>query len=178
MNWKKVWGHLSTITRHRNEVIRHCKKAGIFWQGLGHDLSKYTPTEFLVGIRHYSDGKKSPNERERELYGHSPAWMHHKGRNRHHFEYWQDYNPKEGKTMPVKMPVRFFKELICDRIAASKIYQGATYTERHPLEYFKKSRAKEEMHPETAAMTEKMLRLLAEQGEAAMFRELKKLREY
>ncbi len=141
-------------------------------------MSKYSPTEFLVGIRHYSDGKKSPNERERELYGHSPAWMHHKGRNRHHFEYWADYSPVAGKTMPVKMPVRFFKELICDRVAASKIYQGQAYTPEHPLAYFQKSRAKEEMHPETAQMTEKMLRILAEQGERVMFRELKKLKEY
>ena len=88
MGWHSFWGHLSTITRHRHAVIRHCRKAGIFWQGLRHDLSKYSPTEFWQGVRYYEDGKRSPNEAEREAYGYSLAWMHHRGHNRHHFEYW------------------------------------------------------------------------------------------
>ena len=44
--FQKFWGHLSTITRHRHKVIAHCARAGILWQGLRHDLSKYSPTEF------------------------------------------------------------------------------------------------------------------------------------
>ncbi len=178
MSFKKAWGHFKTITRHRHAVIRHCKKAGIFWQGLFHDLSKYTPTEFLAGVRNYTDGKKSPNEAEREQLGYSPAWLHHKGRNRHHFEYWCDYNPKEKKLMPVKMPVRFLKELICDRIAASKIYQGENYTERHPLDYFVRGKANRFIHPETSDAIEEILTLLAEEGEAAVFRKLRRMKEY
>ena len=73
MGWHSFWGHLSTITRHRHAVIRHCRKAGIFWQGLRHDLSKYSPTEFWQGVRYYEDGKRSPNEAEREAYGYSLA---------------------------------------------------------------------------------------------------------
>ena len=118
---KKAWGHFRTITRHRHLVIGHCRKAGIFWQGLRHDLSKYSPTEFLPGIRFYQ-GTRSPNERERETYGYSQAWLHHKGRNRHHFEYWTDYDPRTRKTGPVKMPLRFVIEMFCDRLAASKVY--------------------------------------------------------
>ncbi len=178
MNWKQTWGHFKTITTHRHQVIRHCAKAGIFWQGLRHDLSKYTPTEFLAGATNYTDGKKSPNEREREKYGYSPAWLHHKGRNRHHFEYWTDYNPKEKKIMPVKMPVRFFKELICDRIAASKIYQGKNYTEQHPLEYFVRGKESRSIHPETSDAIEEILTILAEKGEAAAFRHLRNMKEY
>ncbi len=178
MTWKKAWGHFRTITRHRHQVMMHCKKAGIFWQGLWHDLTKYQPVEFLTGVRYYSDGKKSPNEKERERYGYSLAWMHHKGRNRHHFEYWTDYNPQIGKIAPVKMPVRFLKELLCDRIAASKIYQGADYTKAHPLAYFLRSEAERFIHPETSAKIQELLKVLAEQGEEEMFRQLRRLKEY
>lgn len=178
MKVSKAWGHFKTITRHRHAVIRHCAKAGIFWQGLRHDLSKYTPTEFFAGARNYTDGKKSPNEAEREQFGYSPAWLHHKGRNRHHFEYWCDYNPKAGRIVPVKMPVRFLKELICDRIAASKIYQGENYHEQHPLDYFVKGKPSRFIHPETSDAIEEILTLLADRGEKAVFRKLRKMKEY
>ena len=126
-----IWGHFKTITRHRHQVIKHCKKAGILWQGLFHDLSKYSPSEFVVGAKFYQ-GTRSPNEMERKVFGYSRAWMHHKGRNKHHFEYWTDYNPETRTYGPVKMPLRHVKEMFCDRVAASKIYQGEKYTDAHP----------------------------------------------
>ena len=43
--------HFITITRHRHMVIKYCFKMGIGFQGLFHDLSKYTPTEFLAGCK-------------------------------------------------------------------------------------------------------------------------------
>ena len=104
-------------------VIKHCWYAGIFLQGLKHDLSKYTPTEFIPGVKYYQ-GNRSPNEGEREDYGYSKAWMHHKGRNRHHFEYWTDYDTKTRLLTPIKMPLKYVKEMFCDRVAASKFYQG------------------------------------------------------
>ena len=61
------WGHLKTITKHRNKVIYHCFKVGLFFQGLKHDLSKYSFTEFSKGIKYYQ-GTRSPNEKERELF--------------------------------------------------------------------------------------------------------------
>ena len=84
----KAWKHFCTITRHRHQVIRNCYHAGILWQGLRHDLSKYSPTEFIPGAKYYQ-GNRSPNAEEREVNGYSVAWMHHQGRNKHHFEYWQ-----------------------------------------------------------------------------------------
>ena len=105
-------------------VIRHAFKVGIPWRGLMHDLSKYTPTEFGAGIKYYAGGKFSANENERKALGYSKAWVHHKGRNRHHFEYWTDYVPHTKKLMPIKMPKKFVIEMFCDRVAASKIYQG------------------------------------------------------
>lgn len=166
--------HFITITRHRHRVIAHCFKAGIGWQGLFHDLSKYTPAEFLAGARYYQ-GNRSPNEEERRLFGHSLAWMHHKGRNRHHFEYWTDYNPVEKRIMPVKMPLRFVAEMFCDRLAASKIYQGDGYVDSHPLEYFRQGKPRRVIHPETSDLLESWLLLLAQEGEEAAFAHIRRM---
>ena len=168
-------GHFVTITKHRSLVIKHCKKAGIFWQGLRHDLSKYSPTEFLPGIKYYT-GKRSPNEGERAEYGYSLAWIHHKGRNKHHFEYWVDINPLTKMYEPVPMPMRYLKEMFCDRVAASKIYQGKNYNNSHPIEYFLRGNARKKMHPATADVLEEWLTILSEQGEKAAFRHIKKIK--
>lgn len=169
-----VWGHFKTITKHRHKVIANCYRAGILWQGLRHDLSKYSPTEFIPGARFFS-GTHSPNETEREKYGYSKAWMHHKGRNRHHYEYWTDINLATKQIEPVKMPARFLAEMFCDRIAASKIYNGKNYTDKFPLDYFMKGRARFHMHPKTAKELEKMLTILAEQGEEKAFAYVKNM---
>ncbi len=161
-------GHFRTITRHRHLVIRHCFKVGIGWQGLRHDLSKYSPVEFIPGARNYQ-GNRSPNEIERLEKGYSAAWLHHKGRNKHHFEYWTDYNPAEKRVMPVKMPLRYVAEMFCDRVAASKVYQGAAYTDQHPLDYYVSGKARRSIHPETSDLLENWLTILAEQGEGAAF---------
>lgn len=160
--------HFRTITRHRHQVIRNCFRAGIGAGGLKHDLSKYSPAEFWVGAKYYY-GDHSPNDGERAAQGYSLAWMHHKGRNRHHFEYWSDYNPQTRTVEPVKMPVRYAAEMFCDRVAASRIYQGAAYKPSHPLEYYLRGKPRRSIHPDTAALLEGWLRLLAEQGEEAAF---------
>lgn len=167
-----AFGHFKTITKHRHKVIVHCFKAGIPWRGLLHDLSKYTPAEFLAGARFYK-GTRSPNEAEREEFGYSKAWLHHKGRNRHHFEYWTDYNPQTKRVGPVKMPLVFVKEMFCDRVAASKIYQGKNYTDKHPLEYFLRGKPNRNIHPETSDLIESWLVILAEQGEFTAFKHVK-----
>ena len=160
--------HLSTITKHRHKVIYHCFRCGIGFQGLFHDLSKYSPCELFTGAKYYQ-GNRSPNERERELFGYSAAWMHHKGRNRHHFEYWVDLNPATRQYEPVPMPARFLAEMFCDRVAASKIYRGQDYTDHDALAYFTKGNAAKKMHSETAKTLERWLRLLSNQGEAVAF---------
>lgn len=164
--------HFRTITRHRHAVIKHCEKAGILWQGLLHDLSKYSPTEFINGAR-YWQGTRSPNAREREVYGYSRAWLHHKGRNRHHFEYWTDFDINVRQTMPVKMPLKYVAEMFCDRVAASKIYKGEKYKDSDPFEYFDSGRDHRSMHPETSDFLEKLLRMLMEKGEDETFKYLK-----
>ena len=166
--------HFITITKHRHVVIKHCRKAGIFWQGLRHDLSKYTPTEFIPSAKYYT-GTRSPNEGERALYGYSLAWIHHKGRNKHHFEYWTDYSPVSKVVEPVKMPMRYVAEMFCDRVAAGKIYNGDKYTDKSPIEYFMRAKGRRVIHPETSDLLEELLTMLAEKGEDYTFKHIREL---
>ena len=171
---KNLIGHFKTITKHRHAVIAHSKRAGILWQGLFHDLSKYSPSEFFVGAKYYL-GNKSPNEKERQLVGYSSAWLHHKGRNRHHFEYWSDYDIKTHALKPVKMPLKYVAEMFCDRVAASKIYQGENYTSSHPIDYFMRGKQNRVIHPETSDLLESLLVMLRDKGEAETFSYIKGL---
>ena len=167
----KIIKHFMTITRHRLKVCKYCFKSGLIWQGLTHDLSKYSPSEFFAGARFYQ-GNMSPQVKERMVLGYSAAWLHHKGRNKHHFEYWRDVD-KTGKNAPVKMPAKYFGEMICDRVAACRIYLKKNYTQRSALEYFERRTDVSYMHPETAADLRYFLSLIAEKGEDVAFRELK-----
>ena len=174
----KIREHFQTITYHRQLVMKYCFRVGLYWQGLTHDLSKYSPTEFLVGAKYYQ-GDRSPNNAEKEAKGYSSSWLHHKGRNKHHFEYWMDYTmPGTSDKLPegVKMPVRYVVEMFMDRIAACKVYQKDAYTDASPLEYHERSkRGKQIMHPETIALIEKLMKMLAEEGEEKTFAYTKRL---
>ncbi len=161
----KAVQHFITITKHKIIVMQECFRVGLYCQGLLHDLSKYSPSEFLVGCRYYQ-GTRSPNNAEREDKGYSSAWLHHKGRNRHHYEYWIDYS-LEGKHVltGMKMPVRYVVEMFLDRVAASKVYRGEQYKDSDPLEYYMSGNAGDLMHPETRALLERLLGILAAHGE-------------
>ncbi|MDO4290942.1 MAG: DUF5662 family protein [Eggerthellaceae bacterium] len=162
--------HLKTINAHKIMVMRHCFRVGLYKQGLLHDLSKYTPTEFRTGMR-YFQGTRSPNTAEREERGFCEAWLHHKGRNRHHYEYWTDVRGRgDGRIVGAPMPTRYVVEMFCDRVAACKVYQGAAYTDTSALEYYEQGKSRYIMHPQTAELLEYMLHLLAERGEAEAFR--------
>lgn len=167
--------HFMTITRHRHKVIANCFRAGIPFRGLLHDLSKYSPTEFIAGARHYQ-GTRSPNEGEREMYGYSKAWMHHKGRNRHHFEFWTDYNTKTKELMAIEMPQKFLIEMFCDRVAASKIYNGKNYTDADPLNYFLRAKKVRFMHRKTSDELELLLTMLRDKGEKETFKYIRNMR--
>lgn len=171
----KAWKHFKTITYHKILVARGCFKVGLYRQGLLHDLSKYSPTEFLVGAR-YFQGNRSPNNAEREKMGYSAAWLHHKGRNKHHYEYWTDYSEtaEPGEMVPVPMPNRYLAEMVMDRIAASKVYKGKDYTDAAPLEYLQLGNGRKVMHEDTAATLERLLTMLAEEGEEKTFRYIKR----
>lgn len=171
----KIWKHFKTITYHKFLVMKGCFRVGLYKQGLLHDLSKYSPSEFLVGAKYYQ-GDRSPNNAEREAIGYSSAWLHHKGRNKHHYEYWIDYSTKEipGGMAPAPMPVKYVVEMFMDRIAASKVYNKERYTDASPWEYYAKGKDTTPLHPKTKALLEKLLRMLARRGEAATFAYIRK----
>lgn len=169
-------GHLHTVNAHRRLVRKYCFKLGIYRQGLMHDLSKYSPSEFIPGVKYYQDGHRSPNNAQREDEGVSKAWLHHKGRNKHHFEYWIDYNVDGSRTVlaGMKMPVKYVAEMFCDRIAASRIYNKEKYKDSDPLDYYIKGLGHYIMHPETDALLHKLLQMLADKGEEYTFEYIKK----
>lgn len=175
---KKFFGHLKTVLIHKHIVFIHSIKAGIPMRGFMHDFSKFAPSEFIYGVKYYTNGKKSPNENERANRGYSSAWMHHKGRNKHHFEYWTDYSPIEKRVTPIKMKYIYLIEMFCDRVAASKVYQGDNYTNKHPLEYFLRGKPNRIIHPVTSDELEKLLIMLAENGEKYTFNYIRKNKKY
>ena len=167
MTKMKAWRHFRTITHHKILVMKGCFKLGLYRQGLLHDMSKYSPTEFLVGCRYYQ-GTRSPNNAEREAKGYSSAWLHHKGRNKHHYEYWIDYGmKKEDGIIGMKMPARYVAEMFVDRISASKTYQRDKYEDKHQLQYYEQGAAMlgKKIHPETAELLHDLLKRLARDGE-------------
>lgn len=173
MNYiQRFFGHLNTINAHKWQVMKNCFRAGIPIQGLLHDLSKYAPVEFFAGVKYYL-GYKSPNYGQKKATGYSAAWLHHKGRNKHHFEYWIDYS-LEKEICGMRMPDKYVVEMFCDRVAASKIYQKENYTDSHPLEYFLAGRPYYIMHPEVDKLLFELLTMLAEQGEDAVFAYIRK----
>lgn len=175
MKGSNVWNHFKTITEHKRLVMEGCFKVGLFKQGLLHDLSKYSPEEFWTGVRFYQ-GTRSPNAAEREKYGFSKAWLHHKGRNKHHFEYWIDFSIDKSKGLVGhKMPVRYVAEMMMDRIAACKVYKGKEYTDSSPLEYYHREKKFIVIHPETRRLLEKLLVMLSKKGERRTFAFIRKL---
>ena len=170
----KFWQHFRTITHHKLLVLDGCLRVGLVWQGLTHDLSKYSPTEFLNGAKYYQ-GYRSPNAAEREDKGYSEAWMHHKGRNRHHYEYWTDMNRETRQYQPLPMPRKYLVEMIMDRRAASMTYLKEKYNDVSSLDYFHRSHERPLMHPQTQRELEYLLTMLAERGEKETFRYLKEV---
>ena len=168
----KFWKHFITVTRHRWLVRQGCFRIGLYWQGLVHDISKYSPTEFGVGAKYYQ-GTRSPNNAEREEKGYSEAWMHHKGRNPHHYEYWTDMNLQTRNYEPVPVPRKYLAEMIMDRRAACKVYQGENYTDGSALAYLQRSREKDLMHPQTKQELTYILTMLQDEGEKKTFAYIK-----
>lgn len=157
--------HFKTITNHKLLVMKYCFKVGLYKQGLLHDLSKYSWVEFSAGIKYYQ-GNMSPNAIQRQQEGLSKAWLHHKGRNKHHNEYWIDFLIDGDKVLGgMKMPVKYVVEMFIDRMAASMNYQKENYTNNSPLEYYERGKKFTILHDETRELLELLLHKLSYEGE-------------
>lgn len=159
----KLIRHLHNVNIHRFYVFKLCCKVGIPFQGLTHDLSKYSLSELIPSVKYFTDGKKSPLAEEKSIKGYSLAWLHHKGRNKHHFEYWYDYNARV-KT-PI-IPFKYMKEMICDRVSASKVYYKDNYNNNRALEYFNSQKDKIKMDKRLISFLEEVFIRLSKEGES------------
>jgi hypothetical protein len=130
----KVFKHFTIITKHKYEVMKACFKSGIYLQGIMHDLSKYSIAEFIPSAK-YFQGDSSPIDAEKIAKGYSFAWLHHRGRNPHHWEYWIDNLSKGGE--PLKIPYKYCMEMICDWIGAGKVYNKENWDIKEPEMFFK-----------------------------------------
>ena len=170
----RLFGHFKTITKHKFLVTSLCFKCGLYKQGILHDLSKYSPSEFIPGVKYYC-GYKSPISIEKETKGYSLGWLHHKGRNKHHWEYWIDRLSKESKLTNIEMPFNYIIESTLDKIAASKVYKKQDYTLDYPVSFFKASYEFKVMNSETArqiALLLDYLRLNGEEKALCYYKEL------
>lgn len=165
------WGHLTTITRHKYRVTKLCFRCGLYKQGLLHDLSKYSWVEFRSGVI-YFQGNRSPIDREKEIVGYSLGWLHHKGRNKHHWEYWLD-NSASG-IQAIQMPTNYVIEMFCDRVVASQIYQKDAYQDDSALLYYQNGRNHIVIHPQTDILITHLLTYLRDYGLEKTIRYIKK----
>ncbi len=162
VKFKNVIKHFNTVTKHRWIVFKLACKAGIPWRGLIHDLSKYSPIEFWDSVKYYQGGKRSPIPIQKQKEGFSKVWLHHKGRNKHHYEYWYD------ETAPVKAPIIPYKytvEMICDKLSASITYEGKSWTKESELKYWKAKEADDnKVNEQIKKVLEEVFTQVSEEG--------------
>lgn len=157
---KNILGHTTLVLRHKWYVFVYCSKLGMPFRGIRHDMSKFSPIEFCESVKYYN-GKRSPIVISRQENGYSKAWLHHKGRNKHHTEYWVDVNAPE-KT-PI-IPYKYVAEMICDKLAASKVYNGKSWTNSSELEYWNKEKQTIELNKHVEEMITEVFEQVAERG--------------
>lgn len=162
----KFFGHLKTVLTHKWYVFLECAKLGIFWQGVFHDMSKFSPTEFLTSVK-YWDGIRSPIDNEKDAVGKSMAWLHHKGRNKTHFEYWIDYI--HGVPVAQEIPIKYLKEMFADWIGASRAYAPKYFNCAAPYLRYKRMGHELVLHPASRMVFEVMLMRYAELGCSKQF---------
>ena len=155
----RFFGHLKTILNHKRWVFYYMVRLGYGWRGLMHDMSKLSPEEFFEGVKYWT-GTRSPILVAKERQGISYAWLHHRGRNKHHYEYWID--KLDGGGVPCKIPFKYVVEMICDWFAACRTYEKQK-EEIYQKEYvwWQEKRKTAKIHSETQNLIEKILLYLS-----------------
>ena len=157
-----MWKHFKTVCKHKWVVFKECRACGITYQGIVHDLSKFSPIEFSSSAKHFQ-GNRSPIEVEKECQGYSLAWQHHMGHNPHHWEYWIDF-AFDGSIIANKMPYKYVVEMICDWVGAGMVYSGEKWTQEEPMNYYYKVRNGRHFHPDTEELILTFLSAIKEGG--------------
>lgn len=172
---KRLVGHLHTVLEHKWLVFKWCCKLGIPMQGIAHDMSKLSPTEFWEGVTYYQ-GESSPIPVSKKWNnGYSRAWQHHR-RALHHYEAWTD-NYDFG-TVAHMMPYKYALELVADWLAAGETYaknQGKDFNPYDEITWWQKTReSKRAMHPALKQFAGNALQIIADE-EWKSKRELRKM---
>lgn len=139
----KALKHIKLVMKHKWLVFKFCCKVGIPVRGFLHDWSKFSPTEFCESIKYYN-GKSTPISAAKKEYGYSSAWLHHRGRNKHHEVYWVDFT--SPAVAPV-MPYKYVAEMICDKLSANITYSGKEWTNASEYEYWLKEKERVIINP-------------------------------
>lgn len=156
MSFRNICKHFILVCNHKRYVFKYCRKAGLFWKGFKHDFSKFSPVEFWESVKYFT-GTHSPIDECKKKNGYSKAWLHHKGRNSHHYEYWQDNFDKGGVAL--QMPFEDALEMICDFLGAGHAYSKKNFTYQSEYEWWQnKKKNPLAMHPQTKAFVEIMLK--------------------
>ena len=158
-----AWKHFKTVCKHKYVVYRECRACGLAWQGFTHDLSKFSIAEFVPSAK-YFQGNRSPIEAEKDDCGYSFAWLHHKGCNPHHWEFWTDFTEEDGSVIANKIPYKYVVEMICDWVGAGKVYQKEAWTTDSPMIHYKKMRKGRHFHPDTDKLIISFLECIRDKG--------------
>lgn len=160
MKIKNAWKHFCLITHHKWIVFKLCCKVGAPWRGIMHDMSKYTPAEFIEGMKYYV-GTHSPITEAKRAKGYSKAWLHHKGRNKHHSEYWYDRSAPDKTPL---IPYKYAVEMLCDKMAAGIVYKGKNWTKEYELSYWEREKGKVKINEKTSQFITAILEQVAKEG--------------
>jgi hypothetical protein len=122
--------YLKYVVLHKWFVFLACRRLRVsLWQALVHDLSKFSPAEFVAYRRYFFDRKD-----ERLKGGLDPAevkadflraWNHHQKANKHHPEYWVLPGDKENGPRPLPMPSKYVREMVADWMGAGRAKTGS-----------------------------------------------------
>lgn len=171
---KNAIKHFKKICIHKYWVFHYCRMAGITWQGIKHDMSKFSPIEFWESVKYYQ-GDRSPIDACKEENGWSVAWLHHKGRNPHHYEYWQDNFDKGGEA--ICPPMKYMKEMFCDFMAAGRAYHGKNFTISNEIKWWENKKKTAAMHPDNIEFIDVCLAIVSYYGEKRGFSIIKRIYE-
>lgn len=153
--------HLYTIGIHKWYVFKVCKDLNILWRGITHDMSKFSYQEFIPSARYFHKGV-SPLKVMKIKDGYCLAWNHHKGVNRHHWEWWLDCT--EGNLYSICPEWKDILEMFADWVGAGIAYNSGKFYQEEPLNYLLLRKDLNFMHPLLLNCSLAFLSAMADRG--------------